>query len=96
MTPAPRRAGSSSRRRPPPSTRWAGGSPTEHGRADGRARVFPVILGFDAAGTVSTVGEDVTRFQTGDRVFGRLLDDPIGYQARGLREVPGGQRAFKE
>ncbi len=32
---------------------------------------FPIILGWDAAGIVKQVGEEVTQFQVGDRVFAR-------------------------
>ena len=32
---------------------------------------FPLILGWDAAGVVSKVGSDVTKFKEGDEVFAR-------------------------
>lgn len=31
---------------------------------------FPFVLGFDLSGTIDAIGEGVTRFKTGDRVFG--------------------------
>jgi NADPH:quinone reductase len=40
---------------------------------------FPMILGVDGAGVVSSVGPGVTRFAVGDRVVGKFLTPPIGH-----------------
>jgi NADPH:quinone reductase-like Zn-dependent oxidoreductase len=53
------------------------------GRLGGPMRTKHKILGTDIAGTVETVGDNVTRFQPGDEVMGDLL-------------YPGGYGAFAE
>ena len=62
---------------------FAGVNPFDWKIADGvleghRPHVFPLILGVDAAGTVAKVGEEVDRFQVGDKVVGQFLHDPVG------------------
>ena len=44
----------------------------------GRPHVFPLIAGVDGAGRVYAVGEGVTRFRPGDRIYGQFLRDPVG------------------
>jgi NADPH:quinone reductase len=39
---------------------------------------FPYVLGTDGAGTIAAVGEDVTRFKEGDRVYAGELANPKG------------------
>ncbi|HEY0612149.1 MAG TPA: NADP-dependent oxidoreductase [Chitinophaga sp.] len=39
---------------------------------------FPMILGVDGAGVVEAVGEGVTRFKPGDKIFGQFIHSPIG------------------
>lgn len=61
----------------------AGVNPLDWKIADGiydgrRAHVFPLVLGIDGSGTVEALGADVTRFRSGDRIFGQFLDDPVG------------------
>lgn len=56
----------------------AGVNPLDYRIRNGELRFFipsqfPMILGNDVAGVVTEVGEEVTRFKVGDRVFG-LLD----------------------
>ncbi|MET8872624.1 NADP-dependent oxidoreductase [Nocardia sp. NPDC004604] len=40
---------------------------------------FPMILGVDGAGTVSSIGPGVTGFAVGDRVVGKFLVPPVGH-----------------
>jgi NADPH:quinone reductase-like Zn-dependent oxidoreductase len=44
----------------------------------GRKPTFPYVLGTDGAGTIAAVGEDVTRFKKGDRVYAAELANPKG------------------
>lgn len=39
---------------------------------------FPMIVGVDGAGTITAVGEGVTRFKTGDKIYGQFIHAPIG------------------
>jgi NADPH:quinone reductase len=60
----------------------AGMNPMDASLASGEWRpapaVFPMVLGADGAGTVDSLGEGVTRFSLGSRIFGQLLLAPIG------------------
>ncbi|GAB0490760.1 hypothetical protein MMPV_001998 [Pyropia vietnamensis] len=54
-------------------------NPVDIKRADGFANkvgaandTFPVVIGYDVAGTVTAVGSEVTRFRVGDAVFGDI------------------------
>ncbi|MET7393770.1 NADP-dependent oxidoreductase [Dactylosporangium sp. NPDC005572] len=40
---------------------------------------FPLTLGMDGAGTVTAVGDGVTQFQVGDRVFGQFWSQPLRF-----------------
>lgn len=39
---------------------------------------FPLIMGVDGAGTIEEVGEGVTRFKVGDKIYGQFIHSPIG------------------
>jgi NADPH:quinone reductase-like Zn-dependent oxidoreductase len=39
---------------------------------------FPLIMGVEGAGTVAAVGEGVTRFKEGDKIYGQFIHSPIG------------------
>ncbi|UOQ50821.1 NAD(P)-dependent alcohol dehydrogenase [Hymenobacter cellulosivorans] len=53
---------------------------------------FPKIPGRDVAGTVAAVGENVTRFQPGDRVYG--MPDGVGGANAEYAVLPGQAAAF--
>lgn len=40
---------------------------------------FPIVLGADASGLVVEVGESVTKFKIGDKVFGCTALGMVGY-----------------
>jgi NADPH:quinone reductase len=61
----------------------AGMNPFDWEVADGVMKdvvpnVLPLVLGQDAAGTVTGVGDGVTLFKVGDRVFGQFFHSPLG------------------
>ena len=55
---------------------------------------FPMVLGFDVSGEVVAVGESVTRFQTGDKVYAYLDSLPGGAYAE-YAAVSEGVACFK-
>ncbi|MEV6981127.1 NADP-dependent oxidoreductase [Sphaerisporangium sp. NPDC051017] len=40
---------------------------------------FPLTLGMDGAGTVTAIGDGVTKFRVGDRVFGQFWSRPLQF-----------------
>lgn len=54
---------------------------------------FPVILGWDVAGTVDAVGSDVSRFREGDRVMG-MVAQPARDQGTYAEYVSAPQELF--
>ncbi|GAA5045229.1 NADP-dependent oxidoreductase [Nocardia callitridis] len=62
----------------------AGVNPYDQKMADGildgvLPHDFPMILGIDGAGIISSVGPEVSRFAVGDRVVGKFLTPPAGH-----------------
>ncbi|KAJ2909076.1 hypothetical protein GGI21_002244 [Coemansia aciculifera] len=58
-------------------------NPIDFKRAEGMLSImlpepFPLKLGYDVAGTVVQTGSKVTRFKTGDRVYGRVDAEDVG------------------
>ena len=58
-------------------------NPVDFKLRDGKFRLlrgyrFPLILGHDCAGEVVQIGERVTRFRVGDRIFARPRNGRIG------------------
>lgn len=49
---------------------------------------FPTVLGRDVAGTVEAVGDAVTEFEVGDRVFGAKLGGPLPGSYAEIVNVP--------
>src|SRR5580698_10500335 len=68
----------------------AGMNPMDASLASGEWRpapaTFPMVLGVDGAGTVHALGEGVTRFSLGERIFGfaigQLFDAEEGVKPR--------------
>jgi len=58
-------------------------NPIDFKLRDGKLRLlrpyrFPLVLGHDCAGEVVQIGEQVTRFKVGDRIFSRPSNERIG------------------
>jgi alcohol dehydrogenase len=68
-------------------------NPVDYKIRDGMLRIvqrykLPAIMGNDLSGVVEALGEGVTRFAVGDRVFARVAKDALGAFAEHAA-VPG-------
>ena len=72
--------------------RAAGMNPMDRKIADGLWKdsmpsMFPMVLGYDFAGVIESVGNGAARFSAGDAVFGQVLIAPLGSTGTYAQEV---------